>query len=182
MDYIYWFFLIVMINISIYIYMIIYIHNIDNQIIRNNLEISLVWLGWGIKYLRSHVVWWLDLFQWYLLYSHIHIHYRYTNICGNIVNNNDDFNEQTNTLLYKNITLTLYSRKGDVSCVWEVSWRRTDCYILTPSSFDHSSTSFAFWLGCSTVGHWEPKLSVWSWFSSAGILSSLGWLCKLIWH
>ena len=40
-----------------------------------------------------------------------------------------------------------------------------DCYILTPSSSDHSSTSFAFWLGCSTVGHWGPKPSVWSWFS-----------------
>ena len=33
----------------------------------------------------------------------------------------------------------------------------TDCYILTPSSSDHSSTSFAFWLGCSTVGHWGPR-------------------------
>ena len=33
----------------------------------------------------------------------------------------------------------------------------TDCYILTQSSSDHRSTSFAFWLGCSTVGHWGPK-------------------------
>ena len=33
----------------------------------------------------------------------------------------------------------------------------TDCYILIPSSFDHSSTSFAFWLSCSTVGHWGLK-------------------------
>ena len=41
----------------------------------------------------------------------------------------------------------------------------TDCYILTPSSSDHSSTSFAFWLGCSTGGHWGPKPSVLSWFS-----------------
>ena len=41
----------------------------------------------------------------------------------------------------------------------------TDCYILTPRSSDHSSTSFSFWLGCSTVGHWGPKPSVWSWFS-----------------
>ena len=35
-----------------------------------------------------------------------------------------NFNERTNTLLYKNIPLTLYSRKGDFSCVREVSWRR----------------------------------------------------------
>ena len=40
----------------------------------------------------------------------------------------DDFNERTNTLLYKNIPLTYSSRKGcervDVGCVWEVSWSR----------------------------------------------------------
>ena len=34
----------------------------------------------------------------------------------------------------------------------------TDCYILTQSSSDHSSTSFASWLGCSTVGHWGPQV------------------------
>ena len=28
---------------------------------------------------------------------------------------------------------------------------------IDPSSSDHSSTSSAFWLGCSTVGHWGPK-------------------------
>ena len=64
----------------------------------------------------------------------------------------------TNTPLYKNIPLTLYSRKG-----WCWLYVRgeletgTDGYILTQSSSDHSSTSFASWLGCSTVGHWGPK-------------------------
>ena len=29
--------------------------------------------------------------------------------------------------------------------------------MLTPSSSDYSSTSFAFWLGCSSVGHWENQ-------------------------
>ena len=44
--------------------------------------------------------------------------------------------------------------------MWEVIWRRgQNCYILTPSSSDHSSTSFAFWLGCSTMSHWGPKPS-----------------------
>ena len=53
----------------------------------------------------------------------------------------------TNTLLYKNIPLTLYSRKGDVSCVWEVSWRPEQTVILTQSSsHDHSSTSSLSWL------------------------------------
>ena len=52
----------------------------------------------------------------------------------------------------------------------------TDCHILTPSSSDHSSTSFAFWLGCSTVGHWGPKPSVWSWFSLRHLISN--WNCN----
>ena len=80
-------------------------------------------------------------------------------------------------LLYKNILLTLSSRKG---CRW--SYVRgelemeTDCHILTPSSSDHSSTSFAFWLGCSTGGHWGPKPSVWSWFSLHGhLISNCDW-------
>ena len=38
----------------------------------------------------------------------LHIHN--TTIGRNIVNNNDDFNERTNTLLYKDIPLTLYSK------------------------------------------------------------------------
>ena len=101
-----------------------------------------------------------------MLNSNTQLHSTYTNISGNIVNNNDDFNERTNTLLYKNISLKLYSRKG-----WCWLWVRggletgTDCYILTPRSSDHSSTSSAFWLGWSTVGDWGPKPSVWSWFS-----------------
>ena len=36
-----------------------------------------------------------------------------------------------------------------------------DCNILTQSFSDHSSTSSAFWLGYSTVGHWGSA----SWFS-----------------
>ena len=69
-----------------------------------------------------------------------------------------NFNERTNRLLYKNISLTLNSRKGWCwLCVRGELETGTDCYILIPSSSDHSSTSFASWLGCSTVGHWGPK-------------------------
>ena len=69
-----------------------------------------------------------------------------------------NFNERTITLLYKNIPLTLYSQKGWCwLCVRGELETRTDCYILTQSSSDHSSTSFSTWLGCSTVGHWGPK-------------------------
>ena len=51
----------------------------------------------------------------------------------------------------------------------------TDCYILTQSSFDHSSTSSSFWLGCSTVGHWEPKPSVCRWLSIRHLFSKCNW-------
>ena len=40
----------------------------------------------------------------------------------------------------------------------------TDCHILTPSSFDHSSTSSSFcWAAQS--GSWGPEPSVWRWLS-----------------
>ena len=54
----------------------------------------------------------------------------------------------------------------------------TDCYILTQSSSDHSSTSFASWLGCSTVDHWGPRPFVWSWSSLCWHPIS-NWNCNL---
>ena len=66
-------------------------------------------------------------------------------------------NERTQFFI-KNISLTLYSRTGWCwLCVRGELETGTDCYILTQSSSDHSSTSFSSWLGCSTVGHWVPK-------------------------
>ena len=47
----------------------------------------------------------------------------------------------------------------------------TDCHILTPSSSDHSSTSFAFWLGCSTGVSDGPSPLSGAGAHSAGILS-----------
>ena len=77
-----------------------------------------------------------------------------------------NFNERANSLLYKNISLTLYSRESWCwLCARDELETGTDCYVLTQSSSDHSSTSFSFWLGCSTMGHWGPKPSVWIWFS-----------------
>ena len=77
-----------------------------------------------------------------------------TTICRNIVNNNEDFNERTITVLYKNIPLTLYSRKGservNVGYVWEVSWRRKQ-----------------------TATYW-PKVSL----TIAALLSHLGWAAQ----
>ena len=89
-----------------------------------------------------------------------------------------NFNERTNTLLYKNVPLILYSRKGWCwLCVRGELERGEDCYILTPSYSDHSSSSFAFWLGWSIVGHWGHKPSVWSRFSLRGHPTS-NWNCN----
>ena len=40
-----------------------------------------------------------------MLYTHIH-----ADVSRDIIKHNDDFNERTNTLLYKNILLTFYSK------------------------------------------------------------------------
>ena len=68
-------------------------------------------------------------------------------------------------------------------CVRSELEMETDCYILTQSfSCDHSSTSSSSWLGCSTVGRWGPKPSVWSWFSLRGHpISNCNWNCNSNW-
>ena len=77
------------------------------------------------------------------------------------------FNERTNTLLYKNISLTLYSRKGDVlCCVWDELETGTDCYIDPKFFFDHRSTSFSSGLellNCGSLRATSPQSA--SWFS-----------------
>ena len=61
-------------------------------------------------------------------------------------------NEQIHFFI-KISSLTLYSWKGDVGCVWERSWRQwTDCYIDPSSLHDHSSTSSSSWLGLLNRG------------------------------
>ena len=65
-------------------------------------------------------------------------------------------NERTHFFI--KIPLTLYSWNSWCwLCVRGELEMGIDCYILTLSSSDYSSTSFAFWLGSSTVGHWGPK-------------------------
>ena len=79
-------------------------------------------------------------------------------------------NEQTHFFI-KNIFLTLYSRKGDVSCVWEMSWKRGQTAILTPSSSDHSSTSFSSCLGLLNHGSLRAQSPLSAASSHFGILS-----------
>ena len=54
----------------------------------------------------------------------------------------------------------------------------TDSHILTQSSSDHSSISFAPWMGFSTVGHWGPQALSLQADSHAGILSPTDSNCK----
>ena len=70
---------------------------------------------------------------------------------------------RTNTLLYKNTPLTLYSKV--LMLVVCETWVGDGDRLLhiDPKFFSRPSSSS--WQGCSTVGHWGPKPSVWSWFS-----------------
>ena len=89
--------------------------------------------------------------------------------------------QQTNeyTSLYK--SLTLYFRKGDVCCVWEMSEDKDGLLYWPKFFFDHSSSSFASWLGllnrgslraqspqsASWFSHWHP---VSDWLKPSGHL------------
>ena len=65
-------------------------------------------------------------------------------------------NERTHFFI--KIYLSHFIQKGWCwLCVRGKLEKQTDCHILTPSSSDHRSTSFTFWLGCSIMGHWGPK-------------------------
>ena len=76
----------------------------------------------------------------------------------NIIKHNDDFNERTNTFLYKNISLTLYSRKGWCwLCVRGELKTETDCYILNQVLMTIAALLSNLGWDCSTVGHREPK-------------------------
>ena len=89
-------------------------------------------------------------------------------------------NERKN--LFIKIYLLHFIRKGWCwLCVRGELETGTDCYILTQSSSDRSSTSFASWLGCSTVGHWGPQALSRPADSHAGILSSTDFNCDWNW-
>ena len=79
-------------------------------------------------------------------------------------------NERTQFFI-KNISLTLYSRKGWCWLCVRGEWRQVQTVILTQSSSDHSSTSSSSWLGCSTAGRRGPQALSLQADSHAGILS-----------
>ena len=69
-----------------------------------------------------------------------------------------NFNERTNTLLYKIIPLTLNYRKGwCFLCVTGDLVTGTDCYILTQVLLTIEVLLSHLGWGCSTVGHWGLK-------------------------
>ena len=89
-------------------------------------------------------------------------------------------NERAHFLIKIYLSHFIHER-GCFLCVRSELETGTDCYILTPSSSDRSSTSFAFWLSCSTVGHWGPNSSVWSWFSLHWHpISNWNWLTQAV--
>ena len=100
----------------------------------------------------------------------VHIHNTYTNISGNISTIMTTLmNERTHFFI--KIYLSHFIWKGWCwLCVRGELETGTNCYILTQSPSDYSSTSFASWLGCLTVGHWGPQALSLQADSHAGIL------------
>ena len=102
----------------------------------------------------------------------------------NIIKHNDKL-QWTNTLLYKNISLTLYSQKGWCwLCVSGELEMGTDCYILTQvlltiaALLSHLGWVAQLWI---TEG---PKLSVCRWFSLQHLVPNwlqLGWTASGTW-
>ena len=90
---------------------------------------------WSLTHLSAFSLHLHASIELYILYRH---------------NHNIDLRTSVNeyTSLKNYISLTLYSRKVDVSVVCE-RWMETgtDCYIDPNSSLDHSSTSSTSWLG-----------------------------------
>ena len=83
-----------------------------------------------------------------------------------------NFNERTNTLLYKNISLTLYSRNGWCwLCVRGELETGTDCYILTQVLLTIAVLLSHLGWGCSIVNPWGPKALCPPLLSHFGILS-----------
>ena len=95
-----------------------------------------------------------------MLYTHIH-----ADVSRNIMTTS--INERTRFFI-KILFLRFIWKGWCRLCMRGALETETDCHILTPNSSDHSSTSFSFLLGCSTVGQWGPTPSVWSWFSLQG--------------
>ena len=74
---------------------------------------------------------------------------------SNIMTN---FNERTNTLLYKNvISLTLFLKGLCWLCVRGELETGTDCYILTQDLLTLAALLSYLGCGCPTVGHWGSK-------------------------
>ena len=67
---------------------------------------------------------------WYCCIATIQLYYAYTNIHGNIINCNDDFNKRTNTLLYRNLYLSHFIFESKcLLCVRDELKTGTDCYL-----------------------------------------------------
>ena len=58
--------------------------------------------------------------QFKVLYTCIHINNTYRNICGNIVNNTDEFNERKNTFFMKIYLSHFILERVDVGCVLHI--------------------------------------------------------------
>ena len=109
----------------------------------------------------------------YLMPNHVlYTHNTSTNICGTSSTIMTNFNERTNTLLYKNIiSHTLFLKEWCWLCVRD-ELETVDGLLYWPQVLQTIAALLPHlgW-GCSTVGHWGPQALSLQADSHAGILS-----------
>ena len=85
-----------------------------------------------------------------------------------------NFNERTNTLLYKNIiSHSLFSKGWWLLSVRDELETETDCYFDLAVLLTRAALFSHLGWGCSTVGHWEPQALSLQADSLAGIQSPI---------
>ena len=141
----------------------------------------------GAMSIKINCFWWWDPDSWecripiiifiIMLYPHIQLYLYIYNYMRKHSQQYDDFNERTNTLLYKNISLKLHSQKGcervDAGYVWEVSWRRGQTATYWPKALLATIAALLphfGWAAQPWVAEGPSPLSG-AWSHSAGILS-----------
>ena len=112
------------------------------------------------------------MFPAFCFRQRIYVVYRNTNISWDIIKHNMRTSMNERTHFFIKISLTLYSRKGDVCCVRDELETGTDCSIDPSSSCDHSSTSSSSWQGLLNRGSLRAPSPLSAAGSQFGILSS----------
>ena len=103
-----------------------------------------------------------------MLYTRTHV-----DVSRNIITTS--MNERTRFFIQIYLSHFILERV-DVSCVWKVSWRRRQTATYWPQVSLTIAGLLSHFDGLLNRGSWEPKPSVWRWFSLQHLISN--WNCN----